>query len=211
MDRRRIVSEAWWVDWHHMEEQHDPIYDQVIVACENHHLKILMGAHSDWNVEVIAQFYTTLYIEEGGGARKMHWMSEDDWYNISYEDFASRLSFGAADAHRPRLHIHNTLDEDEMKFMYALRQEENAGTINRLYTFYSVLNILFRKTICPRDGDPTNISQFAKNLLANMRYGAPPLSMMDFYVGIDKGHLYEPLKDLWLCTLSYVHDWGCHK
>jgi hypothetical protein len=91
-----------------------------------------------------------------------------------------------------------------MKFMYALRQEENAVTINRLYTFYSVLNILFRKTICPRDGDPTNISQFAKNLLANMRDGAPPLSMMDFYVGSDKGHLYEPLKDLWLCTLSYV-------
>jgi hypothetical protein len=34
-----------------------------------------MGAQYDWNVEVIAQFYATLYIE-GGGARKMHWMTE---------------------------------------------------------------------------------------------------------------------------------------
>jgi hypothetical protein len=54
MDRRKIVSEAQWVDWRHMEEQQDPIYDQVIAACESHHLKILMGIHYDWNVVVIA-------------------------------------------------------------------------------------------------------------------------------------------------------------
>jgi hypothetical protein len=154
----------------------------------SHHLKILMGAHYDCNVEVIAQFYATLYIEEGGGARKMHWMTEGDWYNISYEDYASRFSFGAADAHHSRLHIHNTLDKDEMKFMNAPGQEENAGTINGLYTFYSILNRLFRKTICLRDGDPTNISQFAKNLLTNKRDGAPPLSVMDF--------VWEEIKDI---------------
>jgi hypothetical protein len=139
-----------------------------------------MGAHYDWNVEVIAQFYATLYIEEEGGARKMHWMTEGDWYNISYDDFTSRFSFGATDAHLSRIHIHNPLDEDEMKFMYALGQEGNASTINGLYTFYLVLNRLFRKTICLRDGDPTNILHFAKNLLANMRDGAPSLSVMDF-------------------------------
>jgi hypothetical protein len=153
-----------------------------------------MGAHYDWNVEVIAQFYATLYIEEGGGARKMHWMAEGDWYNISYEDFTSHFSFGATDAHRSRLNIHNTLDEDEMKFIYAPGQEGNAGTINGLYTLYSVLNRLFRKTICPTDGDPTNISQFAKNLLANMRDGAPPLSVMNFVWEEIKGISMNPQK-----------------
>jgi hypothetical protein len=161
-----------------MEEQQDPIYDQVIATCESHHLKILMGIHYEWNVEVIAQFYATLYIEEGGGARRMHWMTEGDWFNISYDDFASRFSFGIVDACCQRLHIQNPLDEEEMKFMYALGLEENAGTTNGLYTFCSILNRLFRKTVCLRDGDPTNISQFAKNLLANMRDGAPPLSVM---------------------------------
>jgi hypothetical protein len=67
-----------------------------------------------------------------------------------------------------------------MKFMYASGQEGNAGTTNKLYTVYSILNRLFRKTVCPRDGDSTNISQFAKDLLANMRDGAPPLGVMDF-------------------------------
>jgi hypothetical protein len=64
--------------------------------------------------------------------------------------------------------------------MYALGQEGNAGTINGLYTFYSVLKRLFRKTICPRDEDPTNISHYANNLLANLRDGAPPFSMIDY-------------------------------
>jgi hypothetical protein len=179
-----------------MEEQQDPIYDQVIVACESHHLKILMGIHYDWNVEVIVQFYATLYIEEGGGARRMHWMIEGDWFNISYDDFASRFSFGTADACHQRLHIQNPLNEEEMKFMYAPGLEGIAGTINGLYTFYSVLNRLFRKIVCPRDVDPTNISHFAKNLLANMRDGAPPLSVMDF--------VWEEIKGISLTLKRYV-------
>jgi hypothetical protein len=83
----------------------------------------------------------------------------------SYNDFASRFSFGVADAHRPRLHIHNPLDEDEMKLMYASGQQGNAGTTNGIYTFYYILNRLFRKTVCPGDGHPTNISQLAKHLM----------------------------------------------
>jgi hypothetical protein len=118
----------------------------------------------------------------------MHWMTEGDWYHISYNDFASRFSFGTADAHRPRLHIHSPLDKNEIKLMYAPGIEGNVGTINGLYTFYSVLNRLFRKTICPRDGDPTNISQFIKNLLANMRDGVPSFSVMDF--------VWEEIKDI---------------
>jgi hypothetical protein len=107
-------------------------------------------------------------------------MTEGEWYIIGYDDFTSHFSFGAADAHRSRLHFHNPLDEGEMKFMYASGQEDNAGTTNGMYTFYSIQNRLLRKTVCPRDGDPTNISQFAKDLLANMRDGALPLNVVDF-------------------------------
>jgi hypothetical protein len=194
MDMRKIVSEAQWIDRRHMESQQDLIYDQVIVACESHHLKILMCIHYDWNVEVIAQFHSTLYIEEGGGARRMHWMTKGDCFHISYDDFASCFSFGAADARHPRLHIYNPLEENEMKFMYAPGLAGNADTINRLYTFYSVLNRLFKKTICPQDGDPTNISQFAKNLLANMRDGASAFSVMDFVWEEIKGISLNPQK-----------------
>jgi hypothetical protein len=82
-----------------------------------------------------------------------------------------------------------------MKFMYAPRQEGNAETINGLYTFYPVLNRLFRKTICPRDVDPTNISHYAKNLLANMRDGAPAFSVIDYIWEEIKGISLNPQKN----------------
>jgi hypothetical protein len=81
-----------------------------------------------------------------------------------------------------------------MKFMYAPGQEVNAGSINGLYTLYLVLNKLFRKTICPRDGNPKNISQFAKNLLANIRDGAPSFSVIDFIWEDIKGISMNPKK-----------------
>jgi hypothetical protein len=138
-----------------------------------------MGVHYDWNIEVIAQFYATLFIEEAEDVRVMHWMTEGEWYHITFDEFATRFSYGQADKDRFRIHIHNSLEENEIKFLYAPGQEGNAGTINGLYTFYSVLNRLFRKTTCPRNGDPTNISHYAKNLLADLRDGAPPFSVID--------------------------------
>jgi hypothetical protein len=41
------------VDWNHMAEQHDPIFNQVITACESHHVRKLKGFHFDWNIEII--------------------------------------------------------------------------------------------------------------------------------------------------------------
>jgi hypothetical protein len=55
-----------------MEEQQDPIYNQVITTCESYHIKKLMGVHYDWNTEVIAQFYATLFIKDAKDVRAMH-------------------------------------------------------------------------------------------------------------------------------------------
>jgi hypothetical protein len=139
-----------------------------------------MGFHYDWNIEVTSQFYATLFFEEAGSVRAMYWMMEGEWYHITYDDFATLFSFRQADKNRSQIHLHNPLGENEMKSMYVPGQEGTAGTINGLYTFYSVLNRLFRKTICLKDGDPTNISYYTKNLLANMRGGAPPFSVIDY-------------------------------
>jgi hypothetical protein len=134
---RRIVSEAQWVDWSHMVEQQDPIFNQVIVACESHRIKRLMGFHHDWNIEVIAQFYATLFIEEDGNVRVMHWITEGEWYHLTYDEFATQFSFGQTDKDHSKIRLHNPIDENEMKFMCALGQEGNARMINELYIFFS--------------------------------------------------------------------------
>jgi hypothetical protein len=152
------MSEAQWVDWHHMEEQQDLIYNQVIATCESHHIKKLIGVHYDWNIDVIAQFYATFFIEEAENVMAMHWMTEGEWYYIIFDEFATRFSYGQTDKDRFRIHIHNPLEENKIKFMYAPGQEGNAGTINGLYTFYSVLNRLFRKKMSKRWGSNKHFS-----------------------------------------------------
>jgi hypothetical protein len=44
---RRIMSEAQWVDWSHMAEHQDPIFNQVIAAYESHHIKRIMRFYYD--------------------------------------------------------------------------------------------------------------------------------------------------------------------
>jgi hypothetical protein len=122
-------------------------------------------------------------------------MTDGKWYHITFDEFATRFLYGQADKECFRIHIHNPLEENEIKFMYALGQEGNAGTINKLYIFYSVLNMLFRKTICPRDGDLTNISHYAKNLLTNLRDGAPPFSVIDYIWKEITGIFLNPQKN----------------
>jgi hypothetical protein len=81
------------VDWNHMTEQHDPIFNQVMIACESHHIKKFMSFHFDWNIEIITQFYATLFIEEAENVREMHWMTEGEWYHISFDESATQISF----------------------------------------------------------------------------------------------------------------------
>jgi hypothetical protein len=39
-----------------------------------------------------------LYAEEHGDTRKFHWMTEDQWFEVTYAQFARLLGFGRLDA-----------------------------------------------------------------------------------------------------------------
>jgi hypothetical protein len=55
-----------WIDWTYMEAKHDAIFDEVVAACTAKHLRDVMSFQKNWNNEIIAQFYATLYVEEWG-------------------------------------------------------------------------------------------------------------------------------------------------
>ena len=54
------------------------------------------------------------------------------------------------------------------------------GKVSSLYTYYAVLNRLFRKTLTPRDGNTSNVTIFQRNLMAAMRPRAPQFRVGDF-------------------------------
>ena len=70
-----IASEAQWVDWTHMANLGHEICNEVAQMCEDRHIKDIMGFQHDWNKEVIAQFYATVYFghdPENGNERTIY-------------------------------------------------------------------------------------------------------------------------------------------
>ena len=111
---------------------------QTAPTCERMHIKKLMAFKYDWNVEVVAQFYATLYIEEAGSVRQMHWMTQGRQYSILFSRFARLFGFGQVDLSRERIHIGHPLPREEIEFMYPPQERQHAGSVSHLYTYYSV-------------------------------------------------------------------------
>jgi hypothetical protein len=59
-----------------MEGKNDRVFDEVVTACRVKHLRDIMAFRKNWNNEIIAQLFATLYAEERGDTRKFHWMTE---------------------------------------------------------------------------------------------------------------------------------------
>ena len=87
-------------------------------------------------------------------------MTEEERYQISFPDFVSLFRLGNADAELPKLHDVGVLETKEMHFMYPRNMRGNWGKVSGLYTYYGVLNRLFRKTLTPRDGNTSDVTLF---------------------------------------------------
>jgi hypothetical protein len=66
-----------------------------------------MTFRRNWNNEIIAQFFTILYVEEKGDTRKFHWITERRRYVITYEQFARIFGIGREDANSHKITMHS--------------------------------------------------------------------------------------------------------
>jgi len=96
-------------------------------ACENKHIKELMGFQKDWNKEVIAQFYATVHFGHLRDDRAMLWMTEGKYYRVTFTQFIHVLGLDRHDANRPKIHNQPVLPNEEVKFMYPRGETGNAG------------------------------------------------------------------------------------
>jgi hypothetical protein len=151
-----------------MEEKHDAIFDEVVVACRAKHLSGVISFQKNWNNEIIVQFFATLYVVERGDTRKFHWMTEKRRYEITFEQFARLFRFGRNDANRIKIHFTSRLDASRMRFMYPSNKRGSVGTTSDLLPFYAYLNSLFRRMMTHREGDSNNIPSYNRNLLVAM-------------------------------------------
>ncbi|RLM73537.1 uncharacterized protein C2845_PM15G02300 [Panicum miliaceum] len=110
----------------------------------------------------------------------MFWMTERVRYHITFPAFVSLFRLGDNDINYPKLHDEGVLESKEMHFMYTQNCRRDWGKMKSLYTFYSILNQLFRKTLTPRDGNTSDVTLFQRDLMAAMRPGSPQFSVGDF-------------------------------
>jgi hypothetical protein len=122
-----------------MESKHDHIFDSVVAACKAKHLRDILAFKKNWNNEVIAQFYATIYFEEHGDTRKLHWMTKGQWYVVSYAQFARLLGFGRKDASRPRILLALKVEARKIKFMYPRNNQGNFSETTNMLRFYAYL------------------------------------------------------------------------
>ena len=125
-----------------MKKANDPLFQEIISACESKHVKELMGFQKDWNKEVIAQFYATMHFGYLRDDRAMFWMTEGNYYRVTFAQFIRVLGLDRHDANRPKIHNLLVLPNEEIKFMYPRGETGNAGKVTRLYTYYSILKRL---------------------------------------------------------------------
>jgi hypothetical protein len=66
ISKTKPMTISQWIDWNYMEGKGDRIFIEVVTTCRAKHLKDVMAFRKNWNNEIIAQFFATLYVEERG-------------------------------------------------------------------------------------------------------------------------------------------------
>jgi hypothetical protein len=167
-----------------MENKHDPIFDRVIAASTTKYLRDILAFNKNWNNELTVQFYATVYFEEHGDTRKLYCMTEGQWFEVSYAQFARLIGFGRKDASRAKIHRALKLDARMIKFMCPRSKQGNFSENTDMLPFYAYINWLFRRTVTPREGDGTKIPAYNKNILTAM---APNANGFEFSIFISFG------------------------
>ena len=79
-------------------------------------------------------------------------MTEGRYYKAKFTQFIRVLGLDRNDANMPKIHLQLVLPNEEMKFMCPRNEVGNTGKVTGMYTYYSIMNRLLRKTISQKVG-----------------------------------------------------------
>jgi hypothetical protein len=124
-------------------------------------------------------------------------MTKEERYQITFPEFVSLFYLGDADMDYPKLHDGGVLEIKDMHFMYPKNMRGSWGKVRGLYTYYGVLNRLFRKTLTPRDGNPSDVT-LSEELDGSHETWSTSVQCWGFYLARNQANLIESPEDLQL-------------
>lgn len=193
MSKDHITTPMKWVDWEFLRAMTSPVkevMDAIYDRCVELDLVDIMEFKCNWNEEVVAQFYATLWIDDENHI--MHWSLEGKRFQVSIVQFGRLFGFNLCDedgnyrqdTSKIDLHGGSPLEDSKMHFMYDPAYDSHGrcqfGKAHGLSPYYKMFNQLFRGTLTPRGGNSDNISHRAKDLLAQTAPGMPKFLVFEF-------------------------------
>jgi hypothetical protein len=88
------TTEMKSIDWDYLGDIDLPVVREVEDACRRMNVSSIMPFSRDWNEEVVAQFYSTLYVNLS--TKTFHWTIQAKPFSIEYAQFAYVLGFSNA-------------------------------------------------------------------------------------------------------------------
>jgi hypothetical protein len=91
--KTKPVVLAQWVHIDYMESHRDMHFNQILEACEFDGITQLLSFQHNWNQEVIAEFYATLFFDKK--ERIFMWMTNGRRFNIKITEFVEILGLSS--------------------------------------------------------------------------------------------------------------------
>ncbi|KAJ1265193.1 hypothetical protein BS78_08G060500 [Paspalum vaginatum] len=161
------------IDWERCQGMNDKNMDDALSILHNRCFKQIMTFHHAWNSEVIAQFYSTLWIEnpkKEGGMYKfpyLHFNIQGQWYKCSYQRFAHILGFSDSDINKNNVcaHEYNIAGVDDIVNDMHMDRTGTFWVSRNMKPPIRYLNHLLRVTVVPKGGDQTEILSRSHTIL----------------------------------------------
>jgi hypothetical protein len=157
------VVKQQYVDIEYMRNKKDIHFNKVLEACDLHEITELLQFRHNWNQEVIAEFYSTLFYDKK--ERVFMWMTNGKRFHVQLSRFAQILGLSSHFYILKKLHSGRVMIPREMTPLYISDSGSQPPKVEGLLPHFLMLHRMMRKTLASRIDYSEVIPGYERNLL----------------------------------------------
>jgi hypothetical protein len=138
-------------------------FNTVLEAYDLHEITVLLQFRHNWNWEVIAEFYSTLFYDKK--ERIFIWMTNGRRFHVQLTRFAQILGLSSHLDIPKKLHSGRVMMSREMTPLYIPDSGSQPPKVDGLLPHFLMLHRMMRKTLAPRIDYSEVIPAYERNLL----------------------------------------------
>jgi hypothetical protein len=151
------------VDIEYIRNKKDMHFNNVLETCDLHEITELLQFRHNWNQEVIAEFYSTLFYDKK--EESFMWMTNGRRFHVQLSHFTQILGLSSYLDILKKLHSGRVMMPREMTSLYLPNSGSEAPKVEGLLPHFLVLHRMMRKTLAPWIGYSEVIHAYERNLL----------------------------------------------